>query len=69
MLLALHCQRLQLLNIAQLCCASQQVRATLSSFSRDCCDQACDVLYTDLMSLMFPDDNTHSLMLVTAVLR
>ena len=32
-----------------------------------CCvdgwDQACDVLYTDLMSLMYPDDNTHSLML------
>lgn len=25
--------------------------------------QACDVLYTDLMSPMYPDDNTHSLML------
>ena len=29
-------------------------------------DSACDVLYTDLMSPMFPDDNTNSLMLNSA---
>ena len=30
----------------------------------DCWAEACDVLYTDLMSPMHPDDNTHSLMLL-----
>ena len=33
-----------------------------------CWSQAYDVLYTDLMSLMYPDDNTHSLMLDSSVL-
>lgn len=35
----------------------------LSVVWTNCWAQAHDVLYTDLMSPMYPDDNTHSLML------
>ena len=74
-LLVVHCE--QSMHPAVACCmygsymlwscrihsAADGFQASLFGHYVEGWDQACDVLYTDLMSLMYPDDNTHSLML------
>ena len=60
------CSSVYGLHLFWSCCMSSAAdgfEERMFAYCVDGWDPACDVLYTDLMSLMYPDDNTHSLML------